>query len=227
MALQSGTSSINELQEVPPASKESATPSIGPRCRQTTWLHRLRLVHVVLTGYTSEVELVSQDKLCVRRVWLARPRSSLVQARARGLPRLLSALGIFSCRTYKIFSRSARVWLRQTSLHNLWRRCQGRQQKGFGTLQECLTSCDGFVCNHCMNMHGARADKLYQEMTLASSFNLAFQVSLTRCSYTYKVSNRNLYFQVGVQICCCPIDYTNTFQTRANRFFTYSIVLQW
>ena len=24
--------------------------------------------------------------------------------------------------------------------------------KGFGTLQECLTSCDGFVCNHCMNM---------------------------------------------------------------------------
>ena len=118
MALQSGTSSINELQEVPPASKESATPSIGPRCRQTTWLHRLRLVHVVLTGYTSEVELVSQDKLCVRRVWLARPRSSLVQARARGLPRLLSALGIFSCRTYKIFSRSARVWLRQTSLHN-------------------------------------------------------------------------------------------------------------
>ena len=55
--------------------------------------------------------------------------------------------------------------------------------------------------------HGARADKLYQEeMALANSFNLAFQVSLTGCSYTYRVSNRNLYFQVGVQICCCPID---------------------
>ena len=61
-------------------------------------------------------------------------------------------------------------------------------------------------------------------MALASSFKLVYQVSLTGCSYTYKLSNRNLYFQVGVPICCCPIDYTNTFQTRANRFSTYSIV---
>ena len=38
--------------------------------------------------------------------------------------------------------------------------------------------------------HGACADKLYQEeMALATSFNLAFQVSLTGCIYTYRVSN--------------------------------------
>ena len=91
--------------------------------------------------------------------------------------------------------QSRNLWLH-------WRRCQGRKHKGFGTLLECLTSCDRFVCSH-WTWSSCKGDKLYQEEIALAK--LVFQVSLTGCSYTYKLSNQNLYFQVGVPICCCPI----------------------
>jgi len=45
-------------------------------------------------------------------------------------------------------------------------------------------------------------------MALARSFKLAFQVFLTGCSYTYRLSNRNLFFQYSVSILLpyIPID---------------------
>ena len=108
-----------------------------------------------------------------------------------------------SLNCYDIEIGLAHLQSRNPWLH--WRRCQGRQQKEFATLQECSTSCDRFVCNH-WTWSSCKGDKLYQEeMALASSFKLAFQVSLTGCSYTYRLLNRNLYFQAGVPICRCPI----------------------
>ena len=114
--------------------------------------------------------------------------------------------------------QSRNLWLH-------WRRCQGRQQKEFATLQECSTSCDRFVCNH-WTWSSCKGDKLYQEeMALASSFKLAFQVSLTGCSYTYRLLNRNLYFQAGVPICRCPI-YQYISDQGQPLLHTYSIVQQ-
>ena len=89
----------------------------------------------------------------------------------------------------------------------------------------CLTSCDRFVCNH-WTWSSCKGDKLYQEeMALASSFKLAFQVSLTGCSYTYRLLNRNLYFQAGVPICRCPI-YQYISDQGQPLLHTYSIVQQ-
>ena len=50
------------------------------------------------------------------------------------------------------------------------------QQKGFGTLQECLTSRDRFVCKSLNIELVQRAEVI---MTLGSSFKLDFRVSLT------------------------------------------------
>ena len=45
-------------------------------------------------------------------------------------------------------------------------------------------------------------------MALASSFKIAFEStypSLDVAILNYRLSNRNLYFKVGVPICCWPI----------------------
>jgi len=67
--------------------------------------------------------------------------------------------------------QSRNLWLH-------WRRCRRRcRRRCQGTL------CDRFVCNH-WTWSLCKGHKLYQEkMALASSFKLAFCVSLTGCSY--------------------------------------------